>query len=60
MVHRYKLLLHKDQKAQKSLQDDALLNQFKKINNLPIEKKSIVIDLIDAYLFRYNIKQQLI
>ena len=49
----------KDQKAKDSLQDEALLSQFKKINGLSNEKKSIVMDLIDAYLFRSQIQKQL-
>ncbi len=49
----------KDQKAKETLNDNELLNQFKSINNLPKEKQNIVKDLIDAYLFRTNIQQQL-
>ena len=49
----------KDQKAKETLKDEILLKQFRKINSLPEEKKSIVIDLIDAYLFRSQIQQQL-
>lgn len=50
----------KDQKAKETLQDEALLMQYTKINSLPKEKKGIVMDLIDAYLFRSQIQQQLI
>ena len=48
-----------DQKAKETLQDDALLNQFKKISGLSKDKKNIVMDLIDAYLFRSQVQQQL-
>ena len=50
----------KDQKAKETLQDEALLMQYTKINSLSKEKKGIVMDLIDAYLFRSQIQQQFI
>jgi len=49
----------KDQKAKDSLQDEALLNQFKKISSLSKENKTVVMDLIDAYLFRSQVQKQL-
>jgi len=49
----------KDQKAKEALKDNELLVQFKAIEKLPKEKQSIIKDLIDAYLFRTNIQQQL-
>ncbi len=48
-----------EEKAKASLKDAELLNQFRAIEKLPKEKQSIVKDLIDAYLFRTNIQQQL-
>ena len=48
-----------DDLAQSSLTDKELLNQFKKIEQLPTDKKKIVKELLDAFLFKYNIKQQL-
>ena len=48
-----------DDLAQSSLTDKELLNQFKKIEKLPTDKKMIVKELLDAFLFKYNIKQQL-
>lgn len=49
----------KDQKAKAALKDSELLNQFKAVERLPADKQRIVKDLIDAYLFRTQIQQQL-
>ncbi|MBU1720818.1 MAG: helix-turn-helix domain-containing protein [Bacteroidetes bacterium] len=48
-----------EEKAQACLKDAELLNQFQAIEKLPKEKQFVIKDLIDAYLFRTNIQQQL-
>jgi len=48
-----------NEKVRQSLKDVELINQFKAVEKLPEEKRVIIKDLIDAYLFRTNIQQQL-
>lgn len=46
-------------KAESSINDDELLNQFRKVEKLPEDKKRLVKEFLDAFLFKNQIKQQL-
>jgi transcriptional regulator with XRE-family HTH domain len=46
-------------KAESSISDTELLNQFRKVENLPEDKKRLVKEFLDAFLFKNQIKQQL-
>lgn len=46
-------------KAENSISDTELLNQFRKVENLPDDKKRLVKEFLDAFLFKNQIKQQL-
>ncbi len=46
-------------KAESSISDAELLNQFRKVENLPEDKKRLVKEFLDAFLFKNQIKQQL-
>ena len=46
-------------KAESSLNDNDLLNQFRKVEKLPDDKKRLVKEFLDAFLFKYNIQQQI-
>jgi len=48
-----------EDKAVNSLSDDDLLNQFRKVEKLPEDKKRLVKEFLDAFLFKYNIQQQI-
>ena len=48
-----------DDLAESSLTDIELLNQFKIIEKLPDDKKRLVKEFLDAFLFKYNIQQQI-
>jgi transcriptional regulator with XRE-family HTH domain len=48
-----------EEKANKSLEDNDLLMQFKKVEKLNDDDKSTVKKLIDAFLFKSNVQQQL-
>jgi len=48
-----------DDKAQIVIDDKQLLSQFQDIAKLPNDKKAIVKELIDAFLFKNKIQQQL-
>ena len=41
-------------KAQASLKDTELINQFKKVSSLPDEEKSVVLKFITAYIRDFN------
>ena len=45
--------------ANDSIQDKTLLNQFKRISNLNSENRMIVTELIDAFLFKQEMKNKL-
>jgi transcriptional regulator with XRE-family HTH domain len=49
-----------EDKAESSLSDNDLLNQFRKVEKLPDDKKRLVKEFLDAFLFKYNISQQII
>jgi transcriptional regulator with XRE-family HTH domain len=46
-------------KAESSISDAELLNQFRKVENLPEDKKRLVKEFLDAFLLKNQIKQQL-
>jgi transcriptional regulator with XRE-family HTH domain len=46
-----------ESKAQASLKDTELINQFKKIAVLPDEEKSLVLKMITAYIRDFNTQQ---
>jgi transcriptional regulator with XRE-family HTH domain len=48
-----------DEKANQSLQDNDLLMQFRKVEKLNDDDKSTVKKLLEAFLFKSNIQQQL-
>ena len=48
-----------EDKAVSSLNDNDLLNQFKKVEKLPEDKKRLVKEFLDAFLFKYNVQQQI-
>jgi transcriptional regulator with XRE-family HTH domain len=48
-----------DDMANDSIQDKTLLNQFKRISALNTENRRIVTELIDAFLFKQEMKNKL-
>lgn len=46
-----------ESKAQASLRDTELINQFKKISALPDEEKTLVLKMITAYVRDFNTQQ---
>jgi hypothetical protein len=46
-----------DSKAQQSLNDAELINQFKKVSALPTEEKTLVLKIITAYIRDFNTQQ---
>lgn len=46
-----------DDKAAGSITDEELLRQFKKVEQLSIEKKKLVKEFLDAFLFKSNVQQ---
>jgi hypothetical protein len=44
-------------KAQASLKDTELINQFKKISALPDDEKNLVLKMITAYIRDFNTQQ---
>ena len=46
-----------ESKAQASLKDSELINQFKKIAALPDEEKTLVLKMITAYIRDFNTQQ---
>ncbi|MBN8703773.1 MAG: helix-turn-helix transcriptional regulator [Bacteroidetes bacterium] len=49
-----------DNKATDMLKDERLLIQFKKIEELPEEKKGLLIEFLDGFIFKSSIHQQLV
>jgi len=47
-----------EDKASSSIADQELLNQFKKIEQLSSDKKKIVKEFLDAFIFKSNIQSQ--
>lgn len=48
-----------ENKATDALKDERLLIQFKKIEALPKEKKDLLIEFLDGFIFKSSVKQQL-
>lgn len=48
-----------DDRAKALITDKELLSQFKRIEDLPDNKKSVIKELIDAFLFKQDIQQKL-
>ena len=48
-----------EDKADNTISDQELLIQFKKVEQLPEKKKLLVKEFLDAFLFKDNIKKQL-
>lgn len=46
-----------ESKAKESLNDTELINQFKKISELPTEEENLVLYMITAYVRDFNIQQ---
>lgn len=44
-------------KAKHSIKDDELLIQFKKVELLPNDKKKLVKEFLDAFIFKANVQQ---
>lgn len=49
----------KQDQAEASLVDCELLDQFQKVEQLPKDKKAIVKELLDSFLFKYDIKRRM-
>lgn len=47
-------------KAKGAISDDDLLNQFKKVEQLPKEKKKMVKEFLDAFILKQDLHKQLI
>jgi transcriptional regulator with XRE-family HTH domain len=45
-------------KAKNNIKDDELLMQFKKVELLPNDKKKLIKEFLDAFLFKDSIQQQ--
>lgn len=45
-------------KAKSTIQDDDLLMQFKKVEQLPSDKKKLIKEFLDAFLFKDSVQQQ--
>ena len=48
-----------ENKATDMLKDERLLIQFKKIEQLPNDKKNLLIEFLDGFIFKSSISQQL-
>lgn len=48
------------EKADNSIKDNELLIQFQKVEQLPNDKKKLIKEFLDAFLFKANVQQQLI
>lgn len=44
-------------KARTTIKDDDLLLQFKKVEQLPQDKKKLVKEFLDAFIFKVNVQQ---
>lgn len=44
-------------KARTTIKDDDLLLQFKKVEQLPQDKKKLVKEFLDAFIFKANVQQ---
>jgi hypothetical protein len=46
-------------KAQNTISDKELLSKFQRVEKLPIEKKTVLKELIDAFLLKTDLQQKL-
>lgn len=46
-------------KSAEAISDEELLSQFRKIEKLPSDKKKIVKELLDAFIFKADLQKQL-
>jgi transcriptional regulator with XRE-family HTH domain len=46
-----------DDKAKNTIKDNELLLQFKKVEQLPNDKKKLVKEFLDAFIFKANVQQ---
>ena len=49
-----------EDKAENTISDNELLMQFKKVEKLPGDKKKLVKEFLDAFLFKDNVQKQLV
>lgn len=49
-----------EDKANSSISDQELLNQFKKVDKFPLEKKKLVKEFLGAFILTTNLQQQLV
>lgn len=47
-----------ENKATDTLNDERLLIQFRKIEQLPADKKNLLIEFLDGFIFKSSIHQQ--
>lgn len=48
-----------ENKAENSISDTELLNQFRRVEKLPDDKKRLIKEFLDAFLLKDNLQQQL-
>lgn len=48
-----------ENKAENTISDLELLNQFRRVEKLPDEKKKLIKEFLDAFLLKDNLQQQL-
>ena len=46
-----------DNKANDTLKDERLLIQFKKIEQLPVDRKNLLIEFLDGFIFKSSVQQ---
>jgi len=49
-----------EDKAENTISDNELLMQFKKVEKLPGDKKKLVKEFLDAFLFKDSVQKQLV
>ena len=55
----YLFQLNEPSISAEALEDEELLMQFHKIEKLPADKKKIIKELIDAFIFKADLQKQL-
>jgi transcriptional regulator with XRE-family HTH domain len=48
-----------EDKSAEAISDEELLTQFRKIEKLPTDKKKIIKELLDAFIFKADLQKQL-
>ena len=46
-------------KAEEAISDEELLSQFRKVEKLPADKKKLVKEFLDAFIFKADLRKQL-